>query len=104
MVTVHRVDAFSAAGQGGNPAGVVVNAEALSPLQMQKIAALGTEKAERIKRRSSIAAGPSVMPRRSSAEAETSALQRVVKLRDCRSWLSSSALATGFCGGRSSGG
>ena len=39
MIAVHQVDAFSAAGQGGNPAGVLVDAEGLGTEQMQAIAA-----------------------------------------------------------------
>ncbi|MEE2830299.1 MAG: PhzF family phenazine biosynthesis protein [Myxococcota bacterium] len=39
MTTVHRVDAFSASGQGGNPAGVVLAAQGLSAARMQTIAA-----------------------------------------------------------------
>ena len=38
MTTVHQVDAFSAMGQGGNPAGVVLDADGLSTNQMQAIA------------------------------------------------------------------
>ena len=39
MTKVHHVDAFSAEGKGGNPAGVVLHADGLSTEQMQAIAA-----------------------------------------------------------------
>ena len=39
MVVVHTVDAFSANNEGGNPAGVVVDADSLNATQMQSIAA-----------------------------------------------------------------
>ena len=39
MTQVHQVDAFSAAGEGGNPAGVVLDADDLSAEQMQAVAA-----------------------------------------------------------------
>jgi len=38
MTTVHHVDAFSAEGKGGNPAGVVLDADGLNTEQMQGIA------------------------------------------------------------------
>ncbi len=39
MVETHTVNAFTRAGRGGNPAGVVLDAAHLSPTQMQDIAA-----------------------------------------------------------------
>ncbi len=39
MITAHRVDAFTFQGKGGNPAGVVLNADGIPEYRMQQIAA-----------------------------------------------------------------